>query len=151
MLGDLEGALVVDAFAGSGALGLEALSRGAERSYFFDVNRKAVDTVRENVGRLGVDDRAIVSQLPFQRGLKEVVRGEPDLWFMDPPYGGTAAREGLEAMADCRSKVTPGALVVWESDKDEELFEVDRFEITKERTYGRIRLVFFRCIDVEPR
>lgn len=149
MLGDLEGAVFVDAFAGSGALGLEAMSRGAKRGYFFDTSRRAIATVRENATRVGVEEQVVVRQCSFRQGLSNVVEGTPDLWFFDPPYGSSLAREGLNAMAECETKVTPGALVVWESSKEEEMLEIRRFEIASEKIYGRTRLIFFRCVDPE--
>ncbi len=147
MLGPLDGAVVVDAYAGSGALGLEALSRGAEGCYFFDTSREAIATIRENTERTGFGDRAIVHRMTFRRGLDEIVDGTPDLWFLDPPYGGCLAREALEAMEGAVSKVTPGTLVVWESDRDESLPSLDLFEVTRTREYGRTRLAFFRRIE----
>lgn len=144
MLGDLDGAVVVDGFAGTGALGLEALSRGARRCYFFDRAREAVATIRENIERVGVSDEAIVGRHSFVRGLEKVVKDTPDLWFLDPPYGTGLAEEALTAMADAEDTVTAGALVVWESGADEEIIEASGFETVEQRSYGRSRLVFFR-------
>lgn len=146
MLGNLEGAIVVDAFAGSGALGLEAMSRGAEKAYFFDTWYRAIEIIEQNAEIVGVGDRVVVTQCSFRQGLEEVVEGQPDLWFFDPPYGSSKARKGLEAMADESSKVTSGALVVWESDRDEEIFEIEGFEVQREKIYGRTRLLFLRRI-----
>ena len=136
----------MDGFAGSGALGLEAISRGAKKGYFFDTSRSAVDTIRENVRRLKMDDHSVVRQCDFVQGLERVVDEEPDLWFLDPPYQTSLAQQALEAMSTCEEKVTEGALVVWESEKDEPLLEAPRFEVWREKIYGRTRLVFFRCI-----
>lgn len=147
MLGDLRDTVVVDAYAGAGALGLEALSRGARRCYFFDTSREAIDIIRENVDRTGFEERAVVRRCSFRRGLDRVVEGTPDLWLFDPPYGTSLAREGLEAMQAAESVVTPGALVVWESDRDEEIPSVDDFECSHTREYGRTRLAFFRRLD----
>lgn len=147
MLGPLDGAVVVDGFAGAGTLGLEALSRGAKRCYFFDASREAIETVEENAQRTGLRSRAVIRQCEFARGLATVIEGTPDLWFFDPPYGSALARESLEALQDDHNKVTPGALVVWESGVDEEIPELTRLELTRRREYGTTRLVFFRCIE----
>lgn len=149
MLGDLRGAVVVDGFAGTGALGLEALSRGAKRCYFFDRCGQAVDTIRENIRRVGVAEESVVGRYSFVDGLGKVIEGTPDLWFLDPPYGSGLAEEALRAMA-VADVVTVGALVVWESDKDEEIPVIAGFELVEQRQYGRTRLVFFRRQDVEP-
>jgi 16S rRNA (guanine966-N2)-methyltransferase len=85
--GALDGARVVDLFAGSGALGVEALSRGAEHVTFVDRDRSAVQAVRRNVEACGVGDQATVVAAPVERwlaGLGDDVRF--DLAFCDPPY-----------------------------------------------------------------
>ncbi len=145
MLGNICGAVIVDGFAGSGALGLEALSRGAERCYFFDSSRQAVATIRENVSRVGVEDQSIIRRCGFEQGLERFVEGTPDLWFFDPPYGTIFAEQGLKAMERSTQKVTDGALVVWESHRDEAVPDLEAFEVTRKREYGTTRLVFFRC------
>lgn len=147
MLGELEGAVVVDGFAGAGTLGLEALSRGAKQCYFFDTSRQAIETVVENARRTGLEDRALIHQCSFRRGLADVVEGTPDLWFFDPPYGSSLARRGLEAMEQRDDRVTPGALVVWESGRDEPIPSLERFDQVRQRDYGTTRVVFLRCIE----
>src|SRR5690554_3619799 len=69
ILGDLEGAVVVDGFAGTGALGCEAISRGAARCYFFEKSREAVETVEENVRRIKGAGQAKVEKCTFEYGL----------------------------------------------------------------------------------
>lgn len=149
ILGPLEGAIVVDAFAGSGALGLEALSRGAEKAYFFDPSREAIETIQENVERVGVEDRAIVKRRRFEQGLKTEVPESCDLIFLDPPYGKGLDRKALEAMAAEEEIISPGALVVWEMGSDQEAFVVEGFEIEDERIYGASRVVFLRRLAGE--
>lgn len=146
IIGDVTDAVVVDAFAGSGALGLEALSRGARKCFFFDTSRAAVKTVRENIGRVGVEEKAVLRRCSFERGLTRFVEGTPDLWFFDPPYGTSLAKRGLRAMISAPDKVTPGALVVWESGGDEEIPSFPEFAIVDTREYGTTRLVFLRRV-----
>ena len=147
MLGPIEGAGVVDGFAGSGALGIEALSRGASRCFFFDRSRSAIETIEQNLRRTGFADRAIVARTTFVRGLEHHVVGTPDLWLLDPPYRTDLAGGALRAMQQATDKVTPGALVVWESEVDEPIPSLERFDRTRAREYGRTRLTFFRCVD----
>ena len=144
ILGPMGDAVVVDGFAGSGALGLEALSRGASLAYFFEISRQVVGVIEENVRRVGLEERAVVARVSFVQGLEHVVEGTPDLWFLDPPYNSGLAREGLEAMRDQKEKVTKGALVVVECDRGEEIGEVDRFAVEDERIYGGTKLVLLR-------
>ena len=79
----IEGAVFVDAYAGTGAVGIEALSRGAARAIFLEKNRKAVEVIRENLAELGLLDRAKVAHGSVQLML---AANPGDIVFLDPPY-----------------------------------------------------------------
>ncbi len=79
----IEGAVFVDAYAGTGAVGIEALSRGASHAYFLERNRHALDAIRENVAALGLEARATVVTGP---ALLNLPRQQAGIVFLDPPY-----------------------------------------------------------------
>ncbi|MGQ0736536.1 MAG: 16S rRNA (guanine(966)-N(2))-methyltransferase RsmD [Acidobacteriota bacterium] len=80
-------ARVLDLFAGTGALGLEALSRGAAQAVFIDHDRRAVALVAENAARCGVGERCVIIRATVERALEQAsARGPFDLIFVDPPY-----------------------------------------------------------------
>lgn len=89
-------ARVVDLFAGSGALGLEALSRGAREATFVDLNQASVDAIKQNLAALGLTDRANVVRRDALRFLAPLVGEQFDLAFADPPYGFAAASRTVE-------------------------------------------------------
>lgn len=90
-LGDLTGALVCDLYAGTGALGIEALSRGARRAVFVESARPALAVLRENLASLGLGDAARVVPLPVERALELLRDDAPfDLALLDPPYAALA-------------------------------------------------------------
>ncbi len=106
----LTGARVLDLFAGTGALGLEALSRGADRATFIENGRIALGLLRDNIARLGAEPRTAI--LP--RDATRPGPGTPhDLVFLDPPYGKGLGEAALSA-AQARGWIAPGALIVWE-------------------------------------
>ena len=112
-LGAVEGAQVVDPFAGSGALGIEALSRGAAHATFADDDPAALAVVRANVEGLGLAPRA---RIVGGRGTGVVAAGAGwDLVLLDPPYAFDGWPELLGAVA---STLAPDGLVVVESDRD---------------------------------
>jgi 16S rRNA (guanine966-N2)-methyltransferase len=120
----LQGWRVVDLFAGSGALGIEALSRGAARADFVEREAAARRVIEENLEALGLAGCARIWALDLPRGLGRL-RGEllqADLVLADPPYGGGPAREVLEALGG-QGVLKPGARVVVEHHAKDELPE----------------------------
>jgi 16S rRNA (guanine966-N2)-methyltransferase len=134
VLGDrVHGARVLDLFAGSGALGIEALSRGAAEATFVDDAPGAIRAVKANLDMLGAEAevrRADVRR--FLGGARAAAR-QYDLVFLDPPYR-LAGRLGGELTAALPAVLAPGAVVVAESDRREPL-ELG-LPILDERRYG---------------
>lgn len=110
-----DGGAVLDLFAGTGALGIEALSRGAERAVFIDRERASVETVRANLAACGFADRAEVYRNDALRALQLLRRRGAafDLVFLDPPYR-FAALDGLMLELAALELLRPGAVVVAE-------------------------------------
>ncbi|HYP13635.1 MAG TPA: 16S rRNA (guanine(966)-N(2))-methyltransferase RsmD [Bryobacteraceae bacterium] len=102
----LEGQTFVDAYAGTGAVGIEALSRGARRCIFIERNRSAVEIIRENLRSLGITNRAEVLQ---GRVLQYLPHRSAGIVFLDPPYASSAEyAQALKLLADS----SPGLIVV---------------------------------------
>ncbi len=110
------GAWVLDLFAGTGALGLEALSRGAEFAVFVDGQRAVTELIVENIALCGFSERATVRQRDLARGLAFLSQLKPpggfDLAFLDPPYGSTLALKGLESLASENILAAKGIVVL---------------------------------------
>lgn len=126
-----DGARVLDLFAGTGALGLEALSRGAEHVTFVESGRKAQGLIRENVRSLGIVGEAT---LIGRDALKLPAAETPvTLVFLDPPYGKDL---GAKALASARAGgwIAPGALVVWEENGPQ--VAPEGFALLETRRYG---------------
>lgn len=169
---DIEGRAVLDLFAGSGQLGLEALSRGAARGTFIDESRAAVDVIIDNAKKTHLFDRCRVSvsgAVPF---LKSAAGRETyDIVFLDPPYASGLLKESLALLP---SILAPGASVVCECDtevvsrrlsvrKDEdataervlqEIFGGDaalmaKYTLRRSTVYGRTRIALLSLADTE--
>lgn len=138
-LGSFEDLHVADLFAGTGALGLEALSRGAARCTFVENDRTAIELLKKNVGKLGAEDRADVRQQDAAR----IAGGPYHLVFLDPPYRSGLGQKALANMA-ASGALAPGALASLETAKDETV-EVPGLEIEIQRTYGKAKLTLFRA------
>ena len=134
----LEGARVVDLFAGTGCLGLEALSRGASHALFLDVDPRCLDAVRKNLEKLRFTDRGETRDADAFRAAETL--GPAEIAFVDPPYDFYVERAGemrrlVEALL---ARVTPDAegRVVSEHRPKEGLGEVAGGRIVDERRYG---------------
>ncbi len=145
ILPDLEGAHVLDLFAGSGALGLEALSRGAAHVTFVDAAKPALAAVRANLDDLGVADRATVMAGDAVAIAGRQVPAEP--WrvvFVDPPYRSDLAVRATGAIP--LAHLAPGAVIVIEHDRrnapPDALGSLLR---TDQRRYGDTLVSFYRA------
>jgi 16S rRNA (guanine966-N2)-methyltransferase len=132
------GARVLDLFAGTGALGIEALSRGADAAVFVEDHPEAVKALRRNLEDLGLQGQTRVWPLPVAKALKKLAAGGErfGLAFLDPPYGGGAALAALNALASLDLLVAEARVVVEHSRRDtlpEESGHLKRLEL---RRYG---------------
>jgi 16S rRNA (guanine966-N2)-methyltransferase len=134
MLGDVDGARVLDLYAGSGALGIEALSRGAGSAVFVERDPRAVAAIERNLAAVGVE--ATVARQDALRFLGRA-EGPFDLVFCDPPYD-SASRLAGPLAERLPALTSEGARIVTESDKRNPL-ELP-FPLLTERTYGDTRI-----------
>ncbi len=138
---DIEGRRVLDLFAGSGQLGIEALSRGAASCIFVDRNPQAVMVIRNNLQRAKL---AAATQVVGTDALSYLVNPKErfDLVFLDPPYAS-------DLLLPCLTRVAPlvndGGVIICETDDDADMPKyVERFRLARTYRYGRIRLLLYR-------
>jgi 16S rRNA (guanine966-N2)-methyltransferase len=142
-LGCLAGKRVLDLFAGSGALGFEALSRGAENVVFADRSSAVLSTLRDNAERLGVRDAVDLRRGEAQAVLRRLAGGRPfDLVFLDPPYASASLAPALRGLVE-GGLLAPGALVVAESDRRHPPGPVEGLAVIDERRYGDTLITWF--------
>jgi len=137
---------VLDLYAGTGALGLEALSRGASAAVFVEREHAPLAALRRNIKELGLEDRATVLGADVCTGLRRLAgTGARFSWvFLDPPY--VKETEGVLAELSGSDLLTPCAVVVLEHDRRNRPPEhVGTLFLTDRRQYGDTELSFFRC------
>ena len=139
---EIEGRRVLDLFAGTGQLGIEALSRGAERAVFVDSRREAAKLVEENLRLTGLRDRAKVVQ-GEALGFLASTREKFDLVFLDPPYNKGILEKALETIAKI-DIMTENGIIVCESAAESVLPELEGpYEKGREYRYGKIKLTLY--------
>jgi 16S rRNA (guanine(966)-N(2))-methyltransferase RsmD len=147
----LAGAAVLDLFAGTGAVGIEALSRGAETAVFVEQSRPALRVLRENLARCRLAERATVLAMPVADALRRLARAGQrfDGVFIDPPYGRGLLDETLTELARL-PLLAPGAWVMGERHEADCLAErYGDLRLTRTRRYGKTSLVLFCVSDAD--
>jgi 16S rRNA (guanine966-N2)-methyltransferase len=140
-LGDiLTNALVMDIFAGTGALGLEAISRGASEAVFIESDREAVSALRGNIARLKVSNATTIIEGSIL-SLHRFAPRQASLVLMDPPYNSGLAIPALDQLHKY-GWIGGKTLIVVECDKSEQLDIPDWLEMLDNRRYGKARINF---------
>lgn len=137
----LDGAVVLEAFAGTGAFSFEALSRGASLATLLDLDDAALEAARDNAVALGVRESAHVLRMDAVR--PRAGERRHDLVFLDPPYGLKLGAKALQALAH-KGWIAPGALVVIEVAAKEEFQPPGGFAAISERVFGAARFILMR-------
>jgi 16S rRNA (guanine(966)-N(2))-methyltransferase RsmD len=147
-VGDLSGAVVLDGYAGTGALGIEALSRGAARAVFLERSARVLRVLRSNLDQLNLGERSEVHRGDAVQALRRLASSDParrfDWAFLDPPYRGPEARRLLNAIDELSVMAADGRVMVETS----RFFPLDpdlmtgRYRRVDERRYGDTVLVY---------
>lgn len=142
---ELHGVRAIDLFAGSGALGFEAISRGAGFCLFVETDDAARGAIRENIDALGLFGQTRIHRRDAaDLGQRPAAMGEPfDLAFLDPPYRKGLGEKALEGLA-AGGWLKPGAVVMFERASDEPDVAPAAYEALDARDYGAARVQFLR-------
>ncbi len=138
---ELEGRQVLDLFAGSGQLGIEALSRGAGYATFVDSSKEAIDCVKTNLQKTGLKTNSCVVQTDAFSFLRTSA-GKFDIAFLDPPYSKGFLQKALPLLAE---RMNDGGVIICEHPYGEEMPEsAGEFELYREYKYGKLGLTVYR-------
>ena len=139
-LGDISEANVLDAFSGSGAIGLEALSRGAKSVVFIERDRNAIRTLRENTELLGVTEKCIVINTTVSNWLETASPDEFDVIFADPPYH----KPQFPTIKRLMGLLKVGGSMILSHPGSSEVLTQDGIVVVDNRSYGNAHLTRFR-------
>lgn len=138
---------VLDLFAGSGALGIEALSRGASQAVFCDNSLDSIKIIKSNIEKARVADRSQIVIGDFKRCLRDMEAKNQsfDMIFVDPPYYEGLFEEVLDTIRSCKILKKDGIVIV-EHDAKKPIGQVEGLEVYKEKKYGITMLTFY-CLE----
>jgi len=134
---------VLDLFSGSGALGLESLSRGAKIAYLCDISKKAIEIIKQNIKKTHFEEQTKIINKNYKKCLEEVKNEQFDLIFLDPPYRTNYGIDAVRYITE-NNMITKDGTMIFETDQKEEeyLNELEEYASIKGlRKYGRVTLV----------
>lgn len=145
----LEDANVLDLFSGSGALGLESLSRGARQAVLCDSSREAMKIIKQNVDKTRTIENVMLLNCDYKKALEQVKNKKFDIIFLDPPYKTNFAEDATRIIYDMNLLKEDGLIVLETDDKEKVIKNLDTqiLEIKDLKRYGRVYLLFLKFIS----
>lgn len=141
---DIDEAMVLDLFAGTGSLGLEALSRGAKHCYFIDNERESVRMLKSNINHCKADNESTVFVGDFKYAMSRIK--EPiDIAFLDPPYEGNILEEALLKVSQEGFMAPEGLVITEHGPKNSMPDNIGSLEKIKEKKYGQVHVTIYRA------
>lgn len=142
----INGSVVLDLFSGSGALGLEALSRGAKKAVLCDKSYEAIEIIKKNINKTHMEEKAKVVNADYKKCLLSL-NEKFDIIFLDPPYKLNIAVNALEIILE-NNLLSPNGIIIIETDEEEretqKIKELNNIEIINFKKYGRVKLIFLK-------
>lgn len=135
----------LDLFAGSGSLGIEAISEGAKKVYFVDFNKKAIHTMQKNMKNFQIEDKAKILFMDYKKALDALQKEKFDIIFLDPPYQTNYIEKSI-FLIDKYQLLKDNGIIVCESDKLEKIIFSEKYQIVKEKKYGDKLIVILKGI-----
>ncbi len=146
LMNDIYGSVCCDLFAGTGSLGIEALSRGAERCYFGDNSREAVRLIKTNVAKCGAEERAVIINGDYKKVLKRIPE-KVDIFFLDPPYRSGVYERCLDAIAALDLLGEDGIIIAEHETKIKLPETYGGYQLIRDRKYGKTSLAIYRASE----
>ena len=143
---EIEGATVLDLFAGSGAIGLEAVSRGAKKAILCDKEKSAIQIIKKNIEKTHFQNETEIYNEAFEKLLTTKIHENIDICYIDPPYKTNYVYDAIKIMLE-ENIVNEDTMIIIETDEKERIIsQIEKLdiEITDQRKYGRANLIFVK-------
>lgn len=138
--------IFLDLFSGSGAIGLEAASRGAEKAILCDKSKDAINIINKNIEKTHLREKTEIYNLDYELVLKTKIKKHIDIVYIDPPYDSDFAIKSMKQIVE-NNLFDENSIIIIETDNDKKLLENLKkieVEITDKRKYGRAVLIFLK-------
>lgn len=144
---DIQDTVFLDLFSGSGAIGLEAVSRGVKKAILCDNSKSAVDIINKNIEKTHLKDKITLYNLDFEKALHKIKQENEiiDYIYLDPPYKTDYVIKALNLINDLKLNTKDTQIIVETDDRERVIKYIEEnFEIIKERKYGRAIILFLK-------
>lgn len=146
MQGEIQDARVLDLFSGCGAIGLEFLSRGAEKAVLCDKSKDAIEIIKKNVQKTHMEESAQILNLDFEECLDKVRNQKFDIIYLDPPYATNYILKSIKKIIG-NEIITNESIIILETDDEKRIVEEIKnteVHIVDKRKYGRATIIFLK-------
>lgn len=146
MQNKIPNSIFLDLFSGSGAIGLEAASRGAEKAILCDKSKDAIKIINKNIEKTHLREKTEIYNLDYELVLKTKIKKHIDIVYIDPPYDSDFAIKSIKQIVE-NNLIDENSIMIIETDNDKKLLENLKkieVEITDKRKYGRAVLIFLK-------
>ncbi|MCI8759959.1 MAG: 16S rRNA (guanine(966)-N(2))-methyltransferase RsmD [Clostridia bacterium] len=143
----IKDSIFLDLFAGSGACGIEAVSRGAKKAILCDNSKQAVEIIKKNIEKTHTKEQIEIYQMDYEEILQTKIKEKLDILYIDPPYQTDDAYLAIKMIIQ-RQLIKQDSIIIVETDQEKrikEQFKQLEIEIIDERKYGRVQLIFLRA------
>ena len=143
---DIEDSTILDLFSGSGAIGLEFLSRGAKRAVLCDNSKDAIKIIKKNVQKTHFEEKAEVYNMEFTKSIERLQNQKFDIIYIDPPYATDYIKIALEKIIEFKLVDINTKIIIETDDEKRILKQIEKMdvEITDRRKYGRATIIFLK-------
>lgn len=138
----------LDLFSGSGAIGIEAISRGAKKAILCDKSKEAVNIIRKNIEKTHTEEKVELYNLDFKKVLREKVEEKQDIVYLDPPYKTDFAIQALKILLE-KELIDEKSIIIIETDNEKDILNKIskmKLKVRDTRKYGRAYLIFLEKI-----
>lgn len=142
----IEDSIVLDLFAGSGAIGIEFLSRGAKKAYFCEKSHIATQMIKQNLNKTKLENKSEIFEMDYKKCLEKISRTDIkfDIVFLDPPYKADLVADAVKRIISLNLLQENGIIIAETDEKERDLKELEilQVEVYDLRKYGRVYLMF---------
>ncbi len=142
---EIPGSIFLDLFSGSGAIGLEAVSRGAEKAILCDNSKAAIEIIKKNIQKTHFEDKTILYNKEYDFVLKNELNEKVDIVYIDPPYKTDFVCKAIKILIE-RDLLKEDSYIIVETDQEQIINKIEKIDINiiDKRKYGRANLIFLK-------